>query len=114
MSKTVKIVGLDKFTRGVIQQKKKMEQAAHQEVIKSGLRVEKRAKQLAPFDTGWLSENIYAYESGRLRTIVSSPVDYSIYVEEGTGYMAAQPFLFPAVKEEFPRFIKAMTKITRD
>ncbi|MDT2600992.1 HK97 gp10 family phage protein [Enterococcus hulanensis] len=113
MSKTVKIVGLDKFTRNVLQQKGKMEQAIHQEVVRSGMRVEKRAKQLAPFDTGWLSNTIYSFESGRLRTNVVSPAEYSIYVEEGTRYMAAQPFLFPAVKEEFPRFMKNMRKIAR-
>lgn len=113
MSKTVKIVGLDAFARGVVQQSRKLERAAHQEVVRSGLRVEKRAKQLAPFDTGWLSDSIYSYESGRLRTTVVSPAEYSIYVEEGTRYMAAQPFLFPAVKEEFPRFMKNMQKIVR-
>lgn len=113
MSKTVKIVGLDKFTRGVLQQKGKMEQATHQEVVRSGMRIEKRAKQLAPFDTGWMSDNIYFYELGRLRATVVSPAAYSIYVEEGTRYMAAQPFLFPAVKEEFPRFMKNMQKIAR-
>lgn len=113
MSKTVEFVGLDKFTRGVIQQKKKMEEATHQEIIRSALRVEKRAKIFAPWDTGWLSNSIYYYLSGRLQAIVVSPVDYSIYVEEGTRYMAAQPFLFPAIKEEFPVFMKNMQKIVR-
>lgn len=113
MSKTVKLVGLDSFTRGLLKQSRKMEQAAHQEIVRSALRVEKRAKQLAPFDTGWLSDNIYFYETGRLKATVVSPVHYSIFVEEGTRYMAAQPFLFPAVKEEFPRFMKNMQKIVR-
>lgn len=113
MSKTVKIVGLEAFARGVIQQSRKLERVAHQEVVRSGLRVEKRAKQLAPFDTGWLSDSIYSYGSGRLRTTIISPADYSIYVEEGTRYMAAQPFLFPAIKEEFPVFMKNMQKIVR-
>ncbi|PEH49306.1 HK97-gp10 family putative phage morphogenesis protein [Enterococcus faecium] len=113
MSKTVKIVGLDKFTRGLIQQNKKMEEAVHQEIVRSGLRVEKRAKQLAPFDTGWLSNNIYMHEMGKLQINVISPADYSIFVEEGTRKMPAQPFLFPAVKEEYSTLMKNLNKIAR-
>lgn len=113
MSKTVKIVGLKKFTRGIIQQNKKMEQDVHQELIRSGLRVEKRAKQFAPFDTGFLSNSIYSTELGRLRVSVVSPVNYSIFVEEGTRYMSAQPFLYPAVKIEYSVFIKNINKIVK-
>lgn len=113
MSKTVEIVGLDKYTRGVLQQKKKLEQAAHQEIVRSSLRIEKRAKQLAPWDTGFMSNTIYSMVAHILRAKVISPADYSIYVEEGTRFMAAQPFLFPAVKEEFPIFMRNMQKIVR-
>ncbi|EGP5432015.1 hypothetical protein CUN19_03885 [Enterococcus faecium] len=113
MSKTVKFVGLDKFIRGTIQQSAKMEQAVNQEIQRSILRVEKRAKELAPWDTGFLSNNIYSLMTGTLQGKIISPADYSIYIEEGTRKMAAQPFLYPAVKMEYAVFMKNLNKIVR-
>lgn len=113
MSKTVKFVGVDKFTRGVIQRSAKMQQAVNKEIQRSILRVEKRAKQLAPWDTGFLSNSIYSVMTSVLRGEIKSPADYSIYVEEGTRRMAAQPFLFPAVKMEYTVFMKNLNKIVR-
>ncbi|EPH98184.1 phage protein, HK97 gp10 family [Enterococcus faecalis 13-SD-W-01] len=113
MSKTVKFVGVDKFTRGITQQSVKMEKAVSQEVQRSILRVEKKAKQLAPWDSGFLSNSIYSMMTSVLIGEIKSPADYSIYVEEGTRRMAAQPFLFPAVKMEYAVFMKNLNKIVR-
>ncbi len=113
MSKTVRFVGVDKFTRGIIQQNVKLKQAVNQEIKRSILRVEKRSKQLAPWDTGFLSNNTYSLMTGALQGKIISPADYSIYVEEGTRKMAAQPFLYPAVKMEYAVFMKNLNKIVR-
>lgn len=113
MSKTVKFVGIDKFNRAVIQQSAKMQQAVSQEIQRSILRVEKRAKELAPWDTGFLSNSIYSVMGALLLGKIISPADYSIYIEEGTRKMAAQPFLYPAVKMEYVVFMKNLNKIVR-
>ncbi len=61
--------------------------------------MESLAKQLAPVDTGFMRDSIAQTETAdgnRLRAVVESPADYSLYVEYGTVNMSAQPFFTPA------------------
>lgn len=113
MSKGVKITGLKEFVQAVQKKGPAMDKAIDREVKLSALRVEKGAKKNAPWDTGWLSNNIYANYIGFLQAEVISPVEYSIYQEYGTRYMFAQPFLFPAVQADWPLFQKRLTNIVR-
>lgn len=113
MSKSCRIVGLNAFVKQVNNQSKQVDQAIGQEINRSSLRTEKRAKQLAPWDTGWMSNNIYSLMTQILRAEVISPVDYSIYVEEGTRNMMAQPFMAPALKAEYPVLMKNLNKLMR-
>lgn len=113
MSKSVKITGLKEFNRAVARKGADLDKALDQEIKLSALRVEKRAKQGAPWDTGWLSNNIYANYIGLLQAEVISPVEYSIFQEYGTRYMFAQPFLFPALQTDWPLLQKRLTKIVR-
>ena len=58
--------------------------------------IESDAKTACPVDTGRLRGSIEHEVSGdTLR--VGSNVEYSVYVEEGTRYMAAEPYLRPAL-----------------
>ena len=45
--------------------------------------------------------------------IVHAGMNYSIYVEYGTGRMAAQPFMAPAAAEEQPRLQRALEELAR-
>lgn len=111
MSKTVRIIGMDKFIKEVYRKQSGVDQAVSQEIARSVLRVEKRAKTWAPWDTGWLSTNIYSWMTHKLAGEIVSPVDYSIYHEDGTRFMAAQPFMFPALKTEWPILQKNLRKL---
>ncbi|MGM0206438.1 hypothetical protein IGI96_000907 [Enterococcus sp. DIV0421] len=113
MSRSVKIQGLKKFMREVSRKGPALDQAIDKEIKLSALRVERRAKKLAPWDTGWLSNNIYASVVGLMQAEVISPVEYSIFVEYGTRYMFAQPFLFPSVYADWPLLQKRLTKLVR-
>lgn len=64
------------------------------------------AIDLAPVDTGELVGSIHAdpLDSKRLRWGLFADAPHAIYVELGTVFMAAQPFLRPAV-EAVTRFI---------
>lgn len=73
------------------------------------------AKRLAPVDTGYMKSSISSrsVEAGKMAELtVEAP--YAGYVEYGTVYMAAQPFLGPAVakysNEFFDRVGVAMFK----
>lgn len=57
-----------------------------------------RASQLAPQDTGFMAENIYAEMTPEGGAVISE-APYTLFVEYGTVHMAAQPFLRPAMDE---------------
>jgi HK97 gp10 family phage protein len=72
------------------------------------------AQQLAPVRTGELRDSIAVETSsdGLVVRIVAG-VDYAIFVERGTVYMAAQPFIEPAVAVIKPELIKSLKRILR-
>lgn len=113
MSKNVRITGLKEFTNAVVRKGPVVDKELDKEIKLSALRVEKNGKQRAPWDTGWLSNNIYANYIGLLQAEVISPANYSIFVEYGTRYMPAQPFLFPALQTDWPLLQKRINKIMR-
>lgn len=113
MSKTVRFKGLNVFIRNVKKQPKIVQRAVDQEINRSSLRVERKAKMTAAWDTGWMSNNIYSIMTALAKAEVISPVEYSIWVEEGTRHQMAQPFLFPALKAEYPLLMKNLNKIMR-
>jgi len=60
------------------------------------------AKKLVPVRTGHLRNTIYA----KIREWVAeigAEAAYALFVEFGTRYMQARPYLFPAVRENLPR-----------
>lgn len=64
--------------------------------------VERQAKANAPYRTGRLRASISStldVQRGRLVGIVGSDVDYAGFVELGTRYMRAQPYLRPALRQ---------------
>ena len=69
----------------------------------------RRAKQLAPVDTGFMRNNIHAEEDA-----VISEAPYSAYVEYGTKKMAAQPFMRPAVDEGQSEILRVAGKVIEE
>lgn len=70
------------------------------ELARRTIRVESRAKHLAPVDTGRLRSSItheMGTEGGDLVGRVGTNVEYARHQELGTSRMAAQPFLRPAL-----------------
>jgi HK97 gp10 family phage protein len=74
-------------------------------------RIVTKAKTYVPVDTGALKNSIRAetVEAGK-SAIVTVNEPYAGYVEYGTVFMAAQPFLTPATEEETGAFIDDMGK----
>lgn len=113
MSKRVAVKGLNKFIRLVAKNQRTIDSAVSKEINRSSLRVEKRAKMIAPWETGWLSNGIYSQMISLLLAEIVSPTEYSVYQEEGTRYMTAQPFLRPALEAEYPVIMKNLNKLMR-
>ena len=91
-------------------------EAAERELQLSALEVEAKAKQNAPVDTGMLRGSITSTGSGSEYEIGTN-LEYAPFVEFGTRYMAAQPFLLPAfdevVKNLQANIMKAVMNIMR-
>lgn len=113
MSITYNLKGMSTFIRKVHQKPKQAREAVSKELNRSSLRVEKKAREYAPYDTGWLSLNIYSYQDAMLRFKVVSPAHYSIYLELGTRKMLAQPFMEPALREEYPILMSNLKRMFR-
>lgn len=67
-------------------------------IARIALSVEGKAKRLAPVRTGTLRRSITSRVE-TTRGYVGSNVEYAPFVEYGTRYMEAQPFLEPAIDE---------------
>lgn len=113
MKATYNVKGLNKFIRSVKHKPAEVKRAVDRELNLSALRVERKAKINAPWDTGWMSNNIYSIKVGDLSWQIISPVYYSIYVELGTRNMAAQPFMYPALEEEYWVLMRRLNRIVK-
>ncbi len=85
-----------------------LEERLGQVVKKAALDIEAGAKQRAPVRTGNLKNSIQASEENPLLWRVDVGANYSVYVECGTRYMAAQPYLLPATEQIRPSFLAAV------
>jgi HK97 gp10 family phage protein len=66
--------------------------------------VEAHAKNNVPVDTGNLKNSVSAsFEAGGDRGVVATGVEYAAWVEYGTRFSPAQPYMLPAYNEIAPR-----------
>lgn len=91
MSDPVRIEGLDEaFARLDATQIERVSSTLLQRLV---LIVEKHAKTRTPVRTGTLRRSITSTVQGANRGIVGTNVAYARFVHDGTGRMAARPFL---------------------
>ncbi len=68
--------------------------------------VKGNAANLAPYDTGALSNSISTEKERELLYIVFDQVEYGLWQELGTSKIAAQPFMVPAIERGFDHVSK--------
>lgn len=106
----VKIVGMEKLQR-------KLKQNVRMDDVKrvvrhNGAEMQTKAQQNAPVDTGTLKRSIgIEITDGGMTAEVEPTADYAPYVELGTRFMEAQPYLGPAFNEQKEKFKKDMKKL---
>lgn len=80
----------------------------------NGSQMQRKAQRHAPVDTGTLKRSIGLEISDAGYTAIIKPTaEYAAYVEYGTRYMGAQPFMRPAYHEQEPVFIKDMERLLK-
>lgn len=109
---TLKIEGIAKLNKGL---KKRMDMSAVKDTVKlNGSEMQKKAQRNAPVDTGNLKNNIgLEISDGGMTATVEPTAEYAPYVELGTRFMEAQPFLKPAFEEQKKQFEKDLQKLVR-
>lgn len=89
-----------------------LEPRAQQLINKVTFDVEASAKDRAPVDTGFL-KNSGSSVIGRLKNIVQFTAEYATFQEFGTRFMAANPFLIPALEQHRKAFNAAWKKLIK-
>lgn len=93
------IKGLEELMEA-LHKKSEGSEKARSIVKKHTAMVQQKAMMKAPVDTGFLKRSIdLELTDGGLTGKVKATAEYSGYVELGTRFMAAQPYLEPALRE---------------
>ena len=112
----ITITGLDKLQKG-LKDNIKMEDV--QRVVRNnGSQLQRKMQQKADFkkgyQTGTTKRSIGLYLSdGNFTATVEPGTEYSPYLEYGTRFMDAQPFVRPAFDEQKEKFKSDMAKLVR-
>ena len=108
----VKIVGIEKLQKKL---KDNVDLSAVRTVVqKNGADMQEKAQRNAPVDTGALKRSIALNMRDIGMTAEVEPTaEYAPYVEFGTRFMNAQPYLKPAFEEQKEQFKKDMDKLVR-
>jgi HK97 gp10 family phage protein len=99
---TCDIEGIEEFKQAMQQFDSGMQRHVHRLLASWAADVKALAKQLAPVRTGHLRSSIYAKIQEWVAEI-GAEATYAIFIEFGTRYMQAQPYLYPAIQEHLPR-----------
>lgn len=79
----------------------------------NGTEMHKKAIRYVPVDTGTLKRSIgLELTGGGMTAEVEPGMDYAGYVEYGTRYMEAQPYMRPAYEEQKQKFLRDLKKVT--
>lgn len=108
----IKFNGMAELTAGM-RERMDME-LAKKAVMLNGSELQQSAMRKAPVDTGQLKRSIMLDISGKgLVATVAPHTDYAAYVEYGTRYMNAQPYIRPAFNEQVVKFKRDLERIVR-
>jgi len=94
--------GVEEFKQAMQQFDSGIQRCVHRQLASWAADVKALAKQLAPVRTGHLRSSIYAKISEWVAEI-GAEATYALFVELGTRYMQAQPYLYPAIQEHLPQ-----------
>lgn len=108
----IKVVGIEKLQKKL---KKNVQMEDVKRVVRhNGAEMQEKAQRNAPVDTGTLERSIglEITDSG-MAAEVEPTAEYAPYVELGTRFMEAQPYLKPAFDDQKEKFKKDMKKLVK-
>lgn len=99
---TCNLKGVEEFKKAVEKLDSAMQRQIHEQLAKWAANVKDAAKQLAPVRTGYLRSSLYAEIQGWTAKI-GAEASYAGFVEFGTRYMQARPYIYPALQRHLPQ-----------
>lgn len=109
---SVKFTGINEMKRAI--RKKTGLDDVKRIVKQNGSEMQRKAQRNAPVDTGHLKRSIgLSIEDAGLTARSEAAAEYAPYLECGTRFMEAQPYMKPAFdsqKEQFKRDLDKLTK----
>jgi HK97 gp10 family phage protein len=96
------IEGAEDFQQAVSRFDLAMQRHVHRQLVSWAADVKASVRKLVPVRTGYLRNTIYA-EITEWVAAIGADAAYALFVEFGTRYMQAQPYLYPAILEHLPR-----------
>lgn len=108
----VRIDGFDKLEAKL---KRNTDLGAVRTVVrKNGAELQGKTQKNAPVDSGNLKRSIgLDITDNGMTAEVEPAADYAAYVEYGTRFMEAQPYLKPAYDEQKKKFVKDLNELVR-
>lgn len=112
MMASITVTGADELAKKL---KKGVNMGHVKKVVRHhGAIMQKNMMMLAAVDTGNMKRSIsLEIADGGLTATVGPQTDYAPYVEYGTRYMSAQPFVRPAQREQKLKFINDMKRLMK-
>lgn len=108
----IKIEGLEELQKAL---KKNATLNDVKKVVKqNGSELHKKAQRKVPVDTGTLKRSIgLEFTDGGMTAEVDATAEYGEYVEYGTRFQRAQPYIRPSLEEQERQFKSDMRKLVK-
>lgn len=99
---SIEIEGIEEFKAAMAKLDSGMQRHVFRQLVNWAEDIKALAQRYVPVRTGYLRSTIFAVVSGWVARI-GAEATYAMYVELGTRYMRARPYLYPAIQEHLPR-----------
>jgi HK97 gp10 family phage protein len=95
------VKGIEEFQQAMRNFDSGIQRHVHRLLASWAADVKALAKQLVPVRTGHLRQSIYA-EVREWVVRIGAEATYALFVELGTRYMQARPYIYPAIQAHLP------------
>ena len=97
----IDVAGAEEFKQATARFDAEMQRQLSEQLAQWAENVKAEAARLVPVRTGYLRSSIYA-RTQEWQTEIGAEAAYAVYVEFGTCYARARPFIQPAVQAHLP------------
>jgi len=110
---SLEIEGVEQFQAAMAKFDSGMQRHVHRRLVSLAADIKASARQKVPVKTGYLRSTIYAKVREWIAEI-GAEAAYALYVELGTRYIRARPYLYPAIQEHLPQLEAIISEAIED